>query len=59
MAFFHLVRLLLQQLSPALQPPPDVSYGFSSSQVLLTWQDNSENEENFKIGKDEAAGFEE
>ena len=29
----------------------------SSSQILLTWQDNSDNEEGFKIERDDGSGF--
>ena len=49
---------------PAPISPPEAPGGLSasalsSSQILLTWQDNSDDEEGFKIERDEGAGFQE
>jgi len=49
---------------PSPQIPPNAPSGLSasalsSSQILLTWQDNSDNEDGFKIERDDGTGFQE
>jgi len=57
---FSEIASAITQQAPA--SPPNAPSGLStsalsSSQVLLTWQDNSDNEENFKVERSDGSGF--
>ena len=44
-------------LTPPLAPSNLFAYALSGSQIFLVWKDNSDNEQGFKIERDDGSGF--